>query len=246
MKSIAELLRLRKLNRLCRLLLFALLVVAYAPDRAWAQSCAPWCANSDTFNRTITPTIPEQGKYWAARAGSFYTINLWVNGLPWFGTTAPSSMSYTGNPSLQYFDQRMVMAIRAADQRIYANTYTNLNDGLGPRWTGWAADPTRLFAALNPGIGTKIPAGQTGVLVIASKDGNGGTWHIRSTTMANGFADGWRYLGCCAPYYYQTLVCGDPSQLRLGGTGSDGRCYRRVSTDGLNWSPSDQAISPCP
>jgi hypothetical protein len=244
MKNTAE--PLPRSNRPYRLLILAFLTILCTPNRTWAQPCDPWCANSDTFNRTITPTIPEQGKYWVARSGGFYLINLWVNGLPWFGTIAPSFMSYSGDPSLQYFDQRMVMVVRAADQRIYANTYTNLNDGLGPRWTGWAADLTKLFGPHSPGIASKIPVGQTGILLVAAKDGNGGTWHIRSTAIANGFADGWRYLGCCAPPNVPTLACGDPSQLRLGGTGNDGRCYRRVSTDGLNWPPPDQVISPCP
>jgi len=227
---------------------FFLLITVCVANKTWAQPCDSWCANSDTFNRTINPPVPGQGQYWVARRNPLNSrlITFSADGNLISQVFSPSNMSFRDPPALQYFDQRIVITIRADDQHVYANTYTNLNDGLGARWTGWATDLMRPFLDFSPGIASKIPAGQTGILVVAAKDPMGGVWTIRSTSMANGFADGWRQLGCCAPPNFPSLACGDPGQLRVGGTGSDNRCYRRTSVDGLNWPPPDQVISPCP
>jgi hypothetical protein len=204
--------------------------------------CEPWAANSDTYNTSLTVTGKDQ--FWIVYRSHFsLPLTLYVNGLifspqPNFNAV-PGPLTEVG---VQYFDQRMILVVRGSDQRIWANNWN------GAVWAGWASYMTPLFTNQPPGFGAKNTPGAgtpNGVLVVASKDNMGRTWHIRSTAIINGFP-GWVALGCCAPTTVPTRVCGDLGQLKLGGEGGDNRCYRRRSTDGLNWPPPDEVLPPCP
>jgi hypothetical protein len=211
--------------------------------QAGHTQCEPWAANSDTYNTSLSATGKDQ--FWIAYR-SFFSLppTLYVNGLIFFPqpnfNAVPGPLTEVG---VQYFDQRMVLVVRGFDQKIWATTWNRT------AWDGWASYPTPLFIGQPPGFGAKNTPGvgtPNGVLVVGSKDSIGRVWHIRSTAIVNGFPLGWQVLGCCAPTTVPTRVCGDLGQLKMGGEGGDNRCYRRRSTDGLNWPPPDEVLPPCP
>lgn len=217
--------------------------------RTGHAQCEPWAANSDTYNTSLSATGKDQ--FWIVYRSHFsLLLTLYVNGLifspqPNFNAV-PGPLTEVG---VQYFDQRIVLVVRGFDQRIWANTWNRTV------WTGWASYLTPLFIGQPPGFGAKNTPGvgtPNGALVVASKDDVGRTWTIRSTAIVNGFP-GWQALACCAPTDVPTRVCGDLGQLKLGGDGWDHRCYRKRSTDGLNWTTTglnwtttDEVLPPCP
>jgi hypothetical protein len=214
----------------------------YTINTGHTAPCEPWAANSDTYNTTLSVTGKDQ--FWIAyRSFSGFPPTMYVDGLIFFQPgffSVPGPITEVG---VQYFDQRILVVVRGFDQKIWVNSWN------GSGWTGWASAPTPLFDNQPPGFAAKNSAGvgtPNGVLVVSAKSIDGKIYHIRSTALINGFADGWRLLGVSQITSSSIRVCADPSQIRLGGEGSDNNCRRRRSTDGINWTTTDEVLPACP
>jgi len=231
--------------------LLCLLSVA-PPSRAVPLSCWPWANNSDTYNPLGGLSSGKQyaDEFWFTRTtcsspGSCAPgFTIWVAEL----TTFIGQVNTYRDPALQYFDDRMVITMIGYDNKVYANTWN------GSAFTGWAAHPMPTnFLQFSPALATTIPQSPTvqnpGALVAVAKTADGKVRATLSLHLANGFSgypEGWRQVGGPTQIASGNTACGTPSELRAGGQGSDGICYRKRSTNyGSTWTP-DEVLDPCP
>jgi hypothetical protein len=227
-----------------------LLSLLLSAPQSWAVPlpCLPWANNNDTYN-PVTSGKQHANKFWYASTAACpsCTVSIWTDGNLTF--SAPNGTGYSfRQPALQYFDDRMVLVIAGTDNKVWANTWT------GSAWQGWGSYPTPTnFAHLSPALATTIPQSPTvqnpGALVALAKTTNGLVYAALSLRIVNGFSgypEGWRLIGGPTQVALGNTACGTPSELRIGGQGSDGICYRRVSgNNGSSWTP-DQVLDPCP
>jgi hypothetical protein len=224
-----------------------------AASHGWAVPlpCLPWANNTDTYN-PVTSGKQHANKFWyASSAGfNFSRVDIWTDGTYTF--TIPGGSGFIGQtskqPALQYFDDRMVVLIIGQDNKIYATTWT------GSIWQGWAAYPMPTnFTQHSPSLAASAPLSPTvqnpGALVAVAKTLDGYVWAAVSLHIVNGFSvypNGWLAVGGPTQTVLGNTACGDPFELRIGGQGGDGICYRRKSTNYGGWWNGDEVLDPCP
>lgn len=186
----------------------------------WAGACEEKCRNA---------AFDSSGQFWTAVRNSDNTIIVSVNGTP-IGSQPGGATP--ANLALQSFGGQVFLVVKGVDippGTAYGGVWFNRWTGSG--WTGWVNDG---LTVNSPGM---VVFSSTLFLDVAGSDN--GMWVNRYTTNWLG----WQGLG---GFLRDALACAtDPSEIRVGGEGSDPQCYRRTSTDGVNWTGWVVA-PPCP
>lgn len=181
-------------------------------------ACAEGCRNSTTFN----PTGPTTGSYWVARNNQNQTISVFVNGstanVPQPGGSTPTT------PAIEGFGSKVFLVVRGTDNAVWRNSWNGIS------WSGWMKNGSTLNS---PDL---VIFNNTLFLAVTGSD-HGMYRDSYTTTWL-----GWEDLG---GYLNDAQICADTAQIRVGGTGRDGRCYSRPSGNGSIWDL--WAIAPpCP
>jgi hypothetical protein len=183
----------------------------------WADACPEKCRNASFLGTN----------FWTAVRNPTNTITVSRNGL----SVSPQPGGTTPNlPAVQGFGSQVFLVVRGTDinQGVWANQWT------GSSWTGWYN--------VNAGMTTNSPAmevfNNTLFLVVSGVDINKGLWVNRWTTTWVGWSG-------VASQFTSAQTCASGSNIRVGGTRTDGQCWRLTSTTGTTWS-GPMVGSPCP
>lgn len=185
----------------------------------WAGACEDKCRNG---------AFDANGAFWAARNNANTTITVFKDGQQFGsqpGGTTPAM------PALADFGGSVFIAVKGTDSPpgVWVNRWT------GSSWTGWSlVNNGRTINS--PDMTVFGSPTNTLFLAVAGTDNN----MYRNRFFSNWL--GWQVL---PGYVTDAQTCADPFQIRIGGTGSDGRCWVNTSTDGANWSGFTPG-QPCP